>query len=167
MCKQKELQQRGGSILIEAIVGLSIVLIAMMGIIALVTRALSLNSDVSSRLVAANLATEGIELTKYYLDSSWDMVTPGVYEMNYKCDTFSPLCAINLGTDLSLRSTRPLNVDANGTYSYDAGTPTTYMRSVVVDWSGESAEVASIVSWTFKGQKNEIQLSDKFFRWHQ
>lgn len=164
---QQDSKRRSGNILIETIVGLSIVLIAMIGIISLVTRAFSLNSDVSARFVAANLATEGIELTKYYLDQNWDAVTPGVYEFTYKCDAFSPLCAINLGTDLSLRSTRPLNVDVNGMYSYDGGAPTQYLRSVVIDWSGGSVEVASVVTWTFKGQKNEIQLSDKFFRWHQ
>ena len=163
----KDSKKQGGNILIETIVGLSIVLIAMTGIISLVTRAFSLNSDVSARFVAANLATEGIELTKYYLGANWDAVTPGVYEFTYTCDTFSPLCAINLGTDLSIRSTRPLTVDANGMYSYDAGTPTQYLRSVVIDWSGGSVEVASIVSWKFKGEKNEIQFSNKFFRWHQ
>lgn len=164
---QRNSKNREGSVLIETIVGLSIVLIAMVGIISLVTRAFSLNSDVSARFVAANLAAEGIELTKYYLNTDWNAVTPGVYEFSYKCETFSPLCAINLGTDLSLRSVKPLNVDASGMYSYDAGTPTSYTRSVIVDWSGTSVEVASIVSWTLKGQVNEIQLSDKFFNWRQ
>lgn len=158
---------RRGDALIETIVGLSIVLMAMTGIIALVTRAFALNTDTSSKFVAAELAGEGLELMKYYLVSDWNKVTPGVYEVTYTCDIFGTMCAPNIGADLSRRSQRTLNIDANGMYSYNPGTPTTYTRSVVVDWSGTSAEVASIVSWTLKGQKNEIQLSDKLFRWHQ
>lgn len=162
-----KLKKRNGDMLIETLVGLSIVLIAITGIVSLISRAFSLNADTSNRFIAANLSTEGLELMKYYLVSDWNKVTSGVYEVNYKCDVFSPTCVNNLGTDLSLRSTKVLNVDANGMYSYDAGTPTPFTRSVVVNWSGQSSEVASVVSWTFKGDKKEIQLSEKLFRWHQ
>ncbi|RJQ30042.1 hypothetical protein C4565_01220 [Candidatus Parcubacteria bacterium] len=165
--------KKTGSVLIEAMVGLSLVIFSFGGIIALVSRGFQLNTDALNKFVAVNLATEGIEIIKNSLDtnlyqanSGWNTIRSGMYELDYTCDEIdAPPCSYYAAGG---RSSTPLKRDSDGTYAYDSGVETTFKRSVVIDASdGDSVKVYSIVRWDNRGTEEEVQISDVFFRWRK
>lgn len=153
---------RKGSALVEAIVGISIVLLAMSAIISMVVRAFSINNDISNRFIATNLSAEGVELMKYYLITDWESVGSGFYEVQYDCD--SPACITTRGG----LSDRYLLLNKNtGLYEYATGVTTPFKRTVVVDWASGYAKIASVVQWVYKGEAHEVQMDEKLYLWRK
>src|SRR3989338_10667327 len=62
------LNKERGYFIVEAVVGISIVVVAFLGIVGLLTQSLSLNRLVSDQHVGNGLAMEGIELVKNLID---------------------------------------------------------------------------------------------------
>lgn len=65
----RDIKKSEGSLLIESMVGISLVIVGLMGIIGLVIRSFQLNDTVVNRFIAANLAGEGIEVVKNIIDT--------------------------------------------------------------------------------------------------
>lgn len=165
--------KKTGSVLIEAMVGLSLIILSFGGIVALVTRGFQLNVDALNKFVAVNLANEGIEIIKNSLDtnlfeanSGWNTIQSGMYELDYTCDRIdvSPCSYYAAGG----RSSVYLKKSADGIYSYENGTDSLFKRSVVVDASdADSVYVYSIVRWDNRGTEEEVQISDVFRKWRK
>src|SRR3989344_1770263 len=118
-----------GYFIIEAVVGISIIVVALLGIISLLTQSLSLNRLVADQYVANGLAAEGIELVKNIIDANcieydthpgpWNQVAPGmdigIYEGDYNDETLTPI------------QNRFLRFDpVTKTYGYDSGGDTKF-----------------------------------------
>ncbi len=151
-----------GQVLIEAMVGISIATVGLLGMFSLLSHSLSLNRVVSQQYVGANLASEGIELVKNLIDRNvmqskpWNEgLSPGDYEIDYN------------DTALTSYAGRHVLVDGTGRYSYDGGADTLYTRHVIVSWpSADEIKVESKVTWISKGGANfEASLEDHFFNW--
>ncbi len=150
--------------MIESLVALSIILVGVLGIFALVSRSLSLNSIASSQYIAANLAGEGIEVVKNIVDGNSMQKNPwnqGISAGEYQVDTAA--------TELKDHYTgEPLLFDpATGLYGYADGEPTAYRRKITIDAiSSEEIKVTSAVDWTARGGASfEIIAEDFFFNW--
>jgi len=68
--------QRGQS-LIEMLVGISIVIVSLLGILVLVNRSLGLNRVTAENYIATYLASEGIELTRNFFEKDYLAQSPG------------------------------------------------------------------------------------------
>lgn len=152
--------------MIEAIVALSIAVVGLLGILALISRSVSLNRVVADRYVAAYLATEGVEIVKNLVDRNslasrpWNEgISSGEFEADYN------------DSALRLNSSRPLQFDKeNGIYSYDLGDPTRFQRKIAVQLStdGESMKINSIVNWTSRGGGDfELNVEEHFLNWRE
>lgn len=165
------INRKSGSVLIEAMVGLSIITLSFGGIIALVSRGFQLNSDTLNKFIAANLAAEGIEIVKSSLDTAggWDAIDNGMYVLDYNCIGIigESKCTPKSKKAQDNRTDIVLNRAADGTYSYDSGDATSFKRSIVINTDGETTEVYSIVRWSDRGVEKEVQISDVFKKWRK
>lgn len=171
--KEKNNNERG-SLMIEAMVAISLVLIGLVGIFSLVSRSMHLNNDVRNRFTATYLASSGLEIVKNIIDTDiaitqqtgtgvWNTtVTDGSYELQYNTDR-SNFAATKIGTVLS---SRPLLLDpATGIYSYDSGSVMPFTRTVTVSTAGGKIMVEAVVIWKEDGKEQRVNLADVFTDW--
>ncbi|OGG43374.1 hypothetical protein A3G50_02380 [Candidatus Jorgensenbacteria bacterium RIFCSPLOWO2_12_FULL_42_11] len=156
------LNSSAGQLLIESGIAISILIVALLGILGLLSRSLGLNNVVSSQYIASNLASEGIEVMKNLIDSNIVQLRPwnegidsGFYEV-----AFDSL-AINQDQG------RFLLLDSTGNnYNYQTGQPTFFKRVIEVENIGaDEIKVNSRVNWQIKGGSYSVNLEDHFFNW--
>ena len=161
--KTQNLEPNSGQLIIESMIGISIAVVGILGVLTLLSRSISLNRVVSDQFTGAYLAAEGIEITKNLIDANIIQFKPwnqgflsGSFEADYN--------SINLEPN---QNRRLLFDSANNFYSYDAGNPTNFTRTVDIQLIGsEEIKVNSVVKWTTRGDGNfEVNLEDHFFNW--
>lgn len=158
-----------GSLMIEAIVGISLVIVGLLGMTGLVVRSFAANDTVVNRFVGANLAAEGIEVVKNIIDMKiaqhepWQQIQTeiptGIYEVSSD------------GTDVQQNKNRTFCL-ALGAYVYlplvcTGDVATTFKRAVTVteNLADEAISVDATVSWQSRGVPQSITVSDQFFKW--
>lgn len=155
----------------EVIIAIYIIITALTGIMALVGAINASASASSSKLIAANLAQEGIEVVKSIRDlnfgiNSWD-------------DWYASLAGANnylvQYNDTAWRGWQdiPLKYDsATGLYGYDAGTNTAfgYKRRIILTKNPSGADdneikVEAIVDWTEHNRSQTLTVEDRLWNW--
>ena len=152
-----------GYILIEAIIGISIAIIGILGILGLLSRSASLNRVVTDQFIGNYLAAEGIEITKNLIDGNVIQEKP--WNQNFATGNFE--------TDYSSLILEPnqnrqiLFDPADKLYSYKAGNPTNFIRTINIELIGsDEIKVNSVVKWVTRGGgRFEVNLEDHFFNW--
>ncbi len=152
-----------GQMMVEAMIAITIAVAGLLGIFSLLSRSLSLNKVVGDQVIAANLASEGIELVKNLIDSNviqqqpWNLsINPGEFEIDFISD------------NLSSYQDRYLNFDsATGEYSYESSQSTKFKRKIIIEQPiPDEIKINSMVKWeTRGGGEFEINLEDHFFNW--
>ncbi|MCP6720208.1 MAG: hypothetical protein KJI72_02725 [Patescibacteria group bacterium] len=164
------LKNREGNLLIESMVGISIAVVGLLGILGLLSRSLAINKDVGQKFIATYLAAEGIEVVKSLIDkdyadgNAWNTtVTGGSHEVSYDSTALTTL----VGSPNTL-----LFDSTDRTYSYAGGNPTLFTRTVDIveidnngDGGTDEIKVNSIVQWLARGVTQEVNLEDHFFDW--
>ncbi len=172
---------RKGQIMLESIVAISVIIIALLGIFNLLSRSLSVNRVAGNQYVAANLASEGIEVVKNLIDNNviqataWNNgLSEGIYEISYDSAGIGPSELIdsnpdNCAPDNIRQNAQPLTFDpATGRYAYGFPSETIYKRAVCIKslTGGDELKVNSVVTWIGRGDAEfEINLEDHFFNW--
>lgn len=154
-----------GQLLIEAMIAMGIVVVGTVGVLGLLSQALSLNRAVSNQFVGTYLAAEGIEVLRNILDANliqgreWNSgFRDGVFEIDYR------------STALENNGDRKILFNSSsGRYGYESGEETPFVRTVRVKLVGQNeVAVNSIVSWTTRGSRSfEVNLEDHFFSWRR
>lgn len=149
-----------GQFLVESMVAIGIITVGLLGILALLSSALSLNRVVSDQYRGIYLASEGIEVVKSIIDKNTISGIP--WNSGFSAGSFS----VEYSSDsLSSASGETLRF-ANGIYSYaPGGTPTTYGRVIRIQLIGsDEMRVNSTVSWITRGGGSfSVNLEDTFF----
>ena len=146
-------------------VAVAVLTVGFLGVITLLSRALSLNRVVSDNYTATYLAAEGIELAKNIIDGNaaqggWGSgANQGVYEIDITSTAFA-----------TPAEDHPLIFDpATRLYSYQNGNPTSFVRRVTVtpiDDGTAEIQVNSEVVWTTRGGgRSRVNLEDHFYNW--
>ncbi len=160
--------RRQGQMIIEATVSVSIMIVGLLGIFVLVSRSLNMYHTAAQGYVAANLAAEGIEVTKNILDTN---ILKGGVAWNYGFNDRSYYGIQYNSKDMALVSGNPNNTllydSATGLYSYDTGNKTVYKRTVVINnISQNEIQVNSIVTYTINtGATLNVNVEDHFYNW--
>jgi len=156
---------RGGYLLVESLVALSVLTVGFLGIVSLLSRSLSLNRTVSDTHIATYLAAEGIEVLKNMIDANilqglpWtNGITSGDHEVVYNSTALEPYQARLLGFD-----------PGTNLYIYGGSEPTRFTRRVRITFVGsEEVVVESRVNWTAAGGGSfSARLEDHFLKWRQ
>lgn len=163
--------QNNGFTLMEVMAAIFIILIGLVGIMSLISRSLYAGTLSTSRLIAANLAQEGIEVVKNIRDlnygaNSWDnwyAPTPvGIADGTYSVQYDSQALGSSAGNYLNYNST-------SGLYSYN--TTGTYVvapfkRLITISTiSAVAKDVVSQVTWTERGVPRSIVVEDRLWNW--
>jgi prepilin-type N-terminal cleavage/methylation domain-containing protein len=163
--------QNNGFTLMEVMAAIFIILIGLVGIMSLISRSLYAGTLSTSRLIAANLAQEGIEVVKNirdlnYLANGWDD-----WYASVPSGTITRSVQYN-SPDFDLQSGSYLNFDStSGLYSYDTtGTyiASPFKREIILTkdpLSPNEIKVVSQVTWTERGVARSIVVEDRLWNW--
>lgn len=153
-----------GQLLIESLIGISLIVVGLLGVFSLLSQSLGLRRVASERYIATYLAAEGIEVVKNIIDTNhlnsvpWNqgVNTNGDYEVEYNSAFLQPF-----------QNRAFYYHPENGLYDYNAGNVTLFKRKIsIVSISSEEVRVNSKIDWiTRGGGEFSIDLEDHFFNW--
>lgn len=150
----------GGFTMVELIVTIAILLFGIIGIYSFFHPAYVLNSNFSLRLAAAYLGQDGLEIVKNIRDNNiisgslwsqgFDVCTAGC-QLDYKTKT-----SIETSANILQEYTNNyLNINPDGFYSYDPGTPTKFKRRITITQPFSDSNILKVdvsVMWDYNGQ---------------
>ncbi|MBU1102101.1 prepilin-type N-terminal cleavage/methylation domain-containing protein [Patescibacteria group bacterium] len=157
-----------GFSLLEVMVAIFIIIMGLVVALLLVSRSTYAGNSSAQRLIAANLAQEGIEVVKNMRDvafvidlGTWDVWHAGIpagtnsYSVQYNSNSFGAL------------QNNFLKFDAGtGLYSYDSGADTPFKREIILTkFSDNQLRVVSRVTWSDRNQTQSIIVEDMFWNW--
>lgn len=173
----KRKNQPRGFTLLETLVATFVIIIAIAGIFALFARFIATASFSSSKLIAAYLAQEGMEVVRNIRETnylkmrtnpavSWDDGLPeGVSALDYTTPGLpDPNCSFDL----------PLRFDGSF-YNCPSGQETRFKRKVTIsgkeDLNGDGLPdkmtVEVTVEWQERGEARRVTVKEQLFHWLQ
>ena len=176
---------REGQLLVESVIAISIFTIAIVGIIGVIARAVHEGRTVGNQFIAADLAAEGIEVTKNLLDSNalnnggtaWNSgVQPGVYQVDYTSTSTGSSISVDtssLANAYNSKELVKLYLNDLGAYQYaQTATSSIYKRYVTIEdvsgTSGYQIRAISTVIWPTSaraGGYGSISVATDFLDW--
>ncbi|MGC9603212.1 MAG: hypothetical protein ABSF47_01965 [Minisyncoccia bacterium] len=165
----RKIKEKRGSVLIEAIVGISLVTIGILGIVSFLTNSSRFYNSSVNNLKATYLAAEGIEVVKNIIDTNyvkggdrWNPPANGWYYLDSgtTADSLSPIPnppTPSVAQFVKFDST-------SGTYG-STGINTIFRRIVNINDAGGYLSVLSYVSWNENGSQKQVLLEDHFYDW--
>ena len=133
--KNKEKESLTGFTILELIVAIFVMTVGVLGAYAVVQQIIVYNSISSSRLTAAYLAQEGIELVRNIRDTNW-------------LDPVNPLWDDGISN----------KTENNLLQKYTRETAVTSITS-------DSLKVVVEISWTEKGQTHTVTVQENLYNW--
>ncbi|MCK5044740.1 prepilin-type N-terminal cleavage/methylation domain-containing protein [Candidatus Parcubacteria bacterium] len=149
--KNELLKNNKGFSLLEMVFTVFILTVGIVGIYGAVTRSMSQNSYISSRLIASYLAQEGIEITRNIRDGNWldgEPWTTGLDSCNAGCEAdFNETLAMSAYTGNFLYID-----DTDGIYKYisapsENDIKTKFQRKIITSPAVDSMIVKVEVIW--------------------
>ena len=149
--------------IIEVIVSITILTVGVLASVRLMNYFYAYNSISNSRLAAAYLAQEGIEIVKNIRDGNWlegsvwnTNLGNGQYEGDYN--------SINT---LNSYTNGYLAIDSNGLYA-TSSTVDVFQREIQICTSTDDViYVSSTVSWVESGKNYDIKTEGELCNWYQ
>jgi len=162
----------------EVMVAIFIVVTGLTTVLVLLTQSISGATRSTNKLIAANLAQEGIEVVRNIRDLSYNGSDPNGVWTAWHTTNYSTGCTPN-GVNIYLCSAQynsvafgssyntNLNFDSTtGLYSYGAGTQSIFKRTITLTRvSNAQLRVNSLVSWSEKGTPYNINVEDTLWNW--
>ncbi len=159
--KDKKNKIKDAFSLIEALVAISILMIGILSAFILVIRTLANTPHIQSRLIASNLAQEGVELVRQIRDTNF--VNEGSFRDNLVAGTYQ-IDSVTRKLDLFEKDNFLKFDDVDKIYSYQAGdkNPFYFQREIVISDTPDktnSFRVNVIMTWCVK--RTESQCLEK------
>lgn len=167
MFMKKKTSKKKGFTLIEVIIAISIIVVGIISCISLISSSISGVTIGKSKIIAAGLAQEGVEIVRNIRDNNWtnykrtiDTWRDGLGEGNW-------LVQYN-GQSLISYSITKLKKDSNGFYQYANGVNTEFYRKINISYIGNNQiKVLSEITWQEKGKNQSIQIENRLYNWLQ
>lgn len=152
-----------GFTMVEVIVAIFILAFAILGSYYAFSQMAGLTTIISSRLTAAYLAQEGIELVRSVRDTNWLNGLAWSSQIN----SCSSGCEIDYNLDsVMVYSDRFLNVDNSNFYSYSVGTPTKFKRRITITTpAADTLGVSVQIQWQEKGSSYTFSAEEYLYNW--
>ena len=152
----------GGFTLIEIMVAMFVFLVALIGVSLLLSKIFLFSGFASSKLTAAYLCQEGIEVVRGIRDSnwiagnSWDYgLGAGTWEADYN------------DTALSVWQNRFLRL-GSGFYNYASGATTKFKRRIEISRpNDDEIQLEVILTWLERGRNYEVSVYEGLYNWNQ
>lgn len=157
-----------GFTLLELLISVFILSVGILGAYIAIQKSASIANYAYSRLTAAYLAQEGVEIIRNIKDTNLleGLTTPGVewnegldelcYEVEYINSQDPEPCQENL---------RYLKI-GDGLYNYGSGQDTKFQRKVEIEaFPGDVLSVTSIVYWQDGAKLRQFSVWEDFYNW--
>ena len=174
MASRRPVNNKGFSLL-ELIITIFVVSVGILGTHSVVSYTLSAIGLSASRLTAAYLAQEGIEIVRNIRDTNWieggfvvwdSGLSEGSYEADYQSDDLVP-CSFPCDFNSNLRL---LQIEG-GFYRYSAtGIDTSFKRKIIITDAGlpDFLTVTVSVEWEHKGKLQQpVTVQENLYNWQQ
>jgi type II secretory pathway pseudopilin PulG len=165
----------GGFTLIEVIIAIFLITVGMVGVLIAIQQVFPSIRIVSSQLTAVYLAQEGIEIVRNIRDTNWlNPLNPDWNEGIFVCGgAWSCNCYADYN-DSSLTcfgEPPPLKIDGDS-YNYDSGTPTSFVREIMVASTTDSEgmpmlKTEVLVTWQVGGKNYQASTTEYLYNWLQ
>jgi len=153
-----------GFTLMEVIIAIAIILTALVTLTTLISSSVAGIRPGKSKIIATNLAQEGLELVRSIRDNNWlafkrgddwdDGLGAGDYRAQYDSNSLLSFASV------------PLKIDSNGFYQYDTGSNTVFYRKITITQTESSwIGVVSEVTWQEKGRSYNISARTNLYNW--
>ena len=149
-----------GFTMVEALIALSIIVIAFINILYLVSFSVGHLREARDFMVASYLAQEGVELVTVYRNENWlnqrafdAGLSDGTYRMDYSgvFDTSATL---------------PLKFDDQYGYQYVQGADTSFVREITITKMSQNfLRVDATVNWNERGSARTVTVEDNLYDW--
>ncbi len=169
--KQKD--RRTGFSLLEVIVAIYILIVGIIGVMTLTVTTTKAGAVSSSKLIAANLAQEGIEVVRNIRDLNYEEPAVGCAWTCWHTNLVGGNYFVQYN-DTALRTYAgappPLLYDSStGLYGYATGSASKYnFRRVITLGNidpGKSVKITSTVTWTENGRSHSLVVEDNLWNW--
>lgn len=167
MDKSSYVKKQKGQLMVEAMVAVSLMLVGLLGIFGVLSRALGLARVAADQYIGVNLASEGIEVAKNILDTNieqgnaWNFgFQVGTAYVDYNSENLLDCSDGDLFFD-----------PVTGLYNCDGnGRPSKYSRELTITIPEGEADkylkVVSTVRWIGRGGvDSEVSVEDHFYSW--
>ena len=179
-------QKNKGFTFLELLGAIFVISIGILAVYGVVSRIISYSSAFRSKLIAAYLAQEGIEIVRNIRDSNWlrgqtnlnfnwnDGLPEGDYEADYTATTFENADSAQCTEDGYCRySGNFLKYDEDNGYNYTStsGTPTKFKRKISISYADKNTDgeeeiiVTVTVEWQEKGERKTITATEILYNW--
>jgi type II secretory pathway pseudopilin PulG len=156
---------RQGFTLMEVIISMGLIVTALVTCIALVTFSISSARSGKSKLIAVNLAQEGLEIVRNIRDSNWlaqkrtaDTWRDGLGEGDWWVQ-YDSLGLLASGSDNLL-------IDDDGFYQYASGSYTPFRRTITITHiDGNRIKVEAEINWQERGKSYSYKVEDRLYNW--
>jgi prepilin-type N-terminal cleavage/methylation domain-containing protein len=162
MYNHKKLKTKKGFTLAELLITIFVFTVGILGVYLFVQRLIATANYASLRFTAAYLAQEGIEIVRNIRDTNWlegNAWDEGLAEGN------------NYGVQYNIEGLLadygdiPLQLDANGFYSYNGIQETPFKRKVnITKINDYTLKIVVEVSWS--DQFSPIVVQENLYKWH-
>ena len=162
-----ENKYQNGFTLLETIVAVGLITVGLISALALISSSLFYVSSIEDRLIAANLAGEGIEVVRNIRDSNWLQNPTDRTKLNLNLSNGDYQASYN-STSLSSYSRSTLFLDpSTGIYSHTPSTINTpYERKIsITNLSSYEMQVISTVTWQRRNITYTSVIEDHLFNW--
>ncbi|MFA5098771.1 MAG: hypothetical protein WC461_00940 [Candidatus Paceibacterota bacterium] len=161
---QHNKKEAGGYLLIESMIGISIAVVGLLGVLALLSHSIGLNRVIGNQLIANYLAAEGIEISKNIIDSNTIQGNPWNQGLDMDGKFEADYSSVNLEPS---QNRKLLFDDISNFYGYTNGSQSPFTRIIsVYPVSPDEVKIDSTVSWTDRGSaKLQVTMEDYFFNW--
>lgn len=168
------INKNSGFSLMEVMAAIFIIIMGLLAALLLVSRSIYISNSSTLRLIAANLAQEGIEVVKnmrdvaFVVDGTWDIwhsladtrVGTGNWSVQYNSNDFD-----NLQNNFLKFDSNPASPTYR-LYNYTTGIDTSFKREIILNKiSDQQLDVISRVTWTDRGQPQSITVEDVLWNW--
>ncbi|XOB41129.1 MAG: type IV pilus modification PilV family protein [Candidatus Nealsonbacteria bacterium] len=174
-----------GFTLLEVIVAVFILTVGVGGSFALIQQTLFAAAMAQSRIIAAYLAQEGIEIIRNIRDNNWleqressevlwndglnNCLPPNsCCEADYETDTPSSYPPLTTIAGCTFNDLRYLNIDNSGFYSYSGDNQTKFKRRIFIELiDTDKIKVEVVVEWKERGRTHQIEVVEHITNWYE
>lgn len=160
----KTMNQKGFTLL-ELTVAIFVIMVGIIGALSALQRATSTTFVSSSKLTAAYLAQEGIEIVRNLRDTNW--IAGLSWDYGIICSPPSPCDCEADYNDKFLNSydeNHYLRID-NGFYNYDSGEETKFKRKITISKEPDILKISVQVSWKERGKDFQLTAQENIYDW--
>ncbi len=151
---------RAGFTMVEALIALSIIVIAFINILYLVNFSVGHLREARDFMVGSYLAQEGIELVTVFRNENW------LNQRAFDADLADGSYRMDYTGVFDTSATMPLKFDSQTGYQYLQGTDTPFVRSIAITKvSANFLRVDSTVRWNERGSARSVTVEDNLYDW--